>query len=130
MIRVHLRDFLSQKSVTSSPWDFILVFRQDIVDRITSFYQMLIVFSPKEILLDINTSSISITVRQTGLLWWYFFSISTSPNVKNSLPVFICDYKCFIFLVKSIFCNKFMTLLVTSANSAHNNTEIIKTSNV
>ena len=48
-----------------------------------------------------NTFSVSTSIRWTGNLLRYFFSISISSNVKISLSIFICDNK---FLCFIIFC--------------------------
>ena len=34
---------------------------------------------------------------------FFFFSISISPNVKISLPIFICDNKFLSFIMSTVF---------------------------
>ena len=55
-------------------------------------------FSPIEILLHTNTFSISASFlknRSIIVARSLFFSVSISPYVKISLPIFIWDYKFF-----------------------------------
>ena len=74
-------------------------------------YKVFIVFSPKEILLDPNAFLISTKKIRVLLRESLFFSISISPNVRIYLTIFMF-YSVMLFLVKLVFCIKFMVSLL------------------
>ena len=94
----------------------------------------LIVFLPKEILLDTNAISISTSFfkKNRTFIAVKLFSISISSNVKISLPTFLCDNEFLCFVIFRFFLSNQHFILsygLIFANSA-NNTTIISTFNV